>query len=401
MKKLAFHLMLKPAGALCNLACDYCFFAHKTAMLNSSSIMSIEVLERLIKNYISSQKDDVIVFTWQGGEPALAGLDFFKRAVELQHKYCPAGKYIENDFQTNGTLLTGEWFDFFQANRFLVGLSIDGPPELHDMFRKDHARNGSAQTVISCAEQLKERAIPFNTLTAVNSCNSEYPLEVYRYLRDVIKSEHMQFLPVVEPRTFTQEAPGYWHWPSLAQADKMSGFVTPWSVRPAQYGRFLTEIFREWYQHDRGRRFIYTFEALLGIRAGFRSTMCTLASECGAALALDSSGALYSCDRFCYPEYYLGNIREKSLEHMVDSVKQNVFRKLKKAVPLECKKCQFFSSCHGGCPKNRFALTANGEPGMNYLCEGWKYFLSQTAPEFDAMAAELKAMLARQAAAQE
>lgn len=396
MKKQAFHLMLKPAGALCNLACDYCFFSHKTDMLQSKRVMSQEVLERLIKSYIDSQKDEVVVFTWQGGEPTLAGLDFYKRVVELQHKYCPKGKHVENDLQTNGTLLNDEWFRFLQENRFLVGLSIDGPPHLHNKCRKTHAGHGTAEKVLETAAALREYGINFNTLTAVNRYNSEHPLEVYHYLRDVIQSQHIQFLPVVETREFESTAPGYWNWNEMTAADEWEHMVTPWSVRPMPYGKFLTEIFREWYTYDRGKCFIYLFESLLGVWVGYASSLCVMAEECGKAMALDTNGALYSCDRFCYPEYRLGNIMKSSLESMAGSPKQQIFGKLKRALPPMCQACEFLFACHGGCPKNRFALTPEREPGLNYLCEGWRYFLRAVSPELDTMATELKAVLEQQ-----
>lgn len=380
-----FHVMAKPAGALCNLECGYCFFLHKKELLHSSRIMSETVLENFIRSYIGCQKSGVITFTWQGGEPALAGLDFFRAAVKMQQKYCPPGKYIENDFQTNGTLLTDEWFDFLKQNRFLVGLSVDGPPEIHDLYRC-----GSSRRVGECAAELNARKIPFNTLTAVNDANSRRPLEVYRYLRDVIRSEHIQFLPVAEPRNFTREPPGYWDWEKLKETGGGEDFVTPWSVRPMEYGKFLTEIFTEWIAQDIGRVCVYTFEALLGAWAGFKPALCEMDRKCGTALALDSDGSLYCCDRFCYPVYRLGNILEQNMAELADSRKLKVFGLLKQATAKECKNCEFAFACRGGCPKNRFSLDRAGEPGLNYLCTGWKYFLGKIKPAMEILSAELR-----------
>ena len=380
--------MIKPAGALCNLACDYCFFSHKTELLNSNKVMPAPVLETFIRDYIASQPDEVVVFTWQGGEPTLAGLDFYRQVVELQKRYCPPGKYIENDLQTNGTLLDAEWFTFLKENRFLVGLSVDGPPELHDLHRR--YRNGApgSTKIRECAPELKARGIPFNTLTAVNRDNAKHPLEVYRYLRDQLGAEHIQFLPVVETCEFETVAPGFWDWNALKSGQEI---VTPWSVEPMEYGKFLTEIFKEWFRYDYGKRFIYLFEALLGIWAGYRSPICTLAPSCGGALALDSDGTLYCCDRFCYPAYKLGNIMETPLTELAARNANKIFSRFKAGLPKQCRECEYLFACHGECPKNRFRLTPDGDPALNYLCEGWRYFLGEIKPTMDQLAAQLKA----------
>ncbi len=390
--------MAKPAGALCNMNCSYCFFLHKQDLTGSKFIMSDEILEQFIKSYISSQQTDVVTFTWQGGEPTLAGLDFFKKAVKLQEKY-GQGRYIENDLQTNGLLLDDEWSKFLKDNNFLVGISIDGPAEIHDLHRKDKSGNPTHKKVMRAIELLHRYEIPFNALAAVNHDSAKQPLEVYRFLRDQAGTKHIQFLPVVEPADFAVTAPAYWDMSSLPVAGtarvnpgNSGSFVTPWSVNAEDYGNFLKIIFDEWHINDTGNVFIYLFECMVGIWSGQKSILCNLAAGCGNALALDCDGSVYFCDRFVYPDYFIGNVLQSPLEQIASSPDNLLFGKLKSAVPRECKRCQWSFACHGDCPKNRFLKTSNGEPGLNYLCPGLKIFFTHADPYLRDMARQINEM---------
>ena len=379
--------MIKPSGALCNMNCSYCFFLHKQNLISSRFIMSENILERFVKNYLETQDSEVVTFTWQGGEPSLAGIDFFKKALFFQKKYCPPSKFIENDFQTNGLLLDDEWCRFLKDNNFLVGLSIDGPQNIHDKHRRDSKGSPTHSIVMKSLERLHHYEIPFNTLTAVTDEVSRNPLEVYRFLRDCADSKHIQFLPVVEPACFENTAPAYWDvslLPSMKNENELSpdfsDFLTPWSVKPHNYGRFLCDIFDEWHINDIGNVYIYLFECLLGIWSGKSSFMCNFALECGTALALDHDGSIYFCDRFVYPDYRLGNIMESSLSDIISSYDNRTFAKLKSAVPIECKRCKWVFTCRGDCPKNRFLKTSKGELGLNYLCQGLSLFFEHVDP---------------------
>lgn len=392
LMKRSFHVMAKPAGALCNMACSYCFFLSKQQLLGSGAVMSDAILERFIGDYLQSQPDEVVTFSWQGGEPAVAGLDFYKKAVALQRRYAPSGVSVENDFQTNGLLLDDEWCRFLKDHRFLVGISLDGPASVHDRYRRDGAGRPTHARVMKTVELLHKYEIPFNTLTAVTGAAAAEPLAVYRFLRDSAGSRHIQFLPVVEPADFTGTAPAYWDPASLPAEDAVGSvpaapgsFVTPWSVGSLQYGRFLCRIFDEWLPCDRGNIFVYLFECLLGLWAGGHSFLCTFGKECGSALALDRDGSVYFCDRFVYPDYFLGNIQERSLAEIYAGADNAVFGRMKSAVASRCKTCRWVFACRGECPKNRFVTTGGGEPGLNYLCSGLKMFFAHIDPAMKEM----------------
>lgn len=360
-------------------------------MLQSDEVMSPLVLETFTRDYIASQSSDTVTFSWQGGEPAMAGLEFYQHAISLQKWYCPPGKYIRNKIITNGTLFNEQWFEFLNENRFIVGISLDGPPEINDI----HRLPPSSDRILECIAGLKSWEIPFFTLTSIHDANSSKPLEVYHYLRDVVGSVEMRFSPVVEIKDFATIAPGYWEYRKLDIPEKLDDFVTDWSVRPLDYGKFMTEIFREWYKNDHGKIMIPFFEALLGEWTGSGTTLCTISESCGKILTLDRDGNLYCCDHFCYPEYQVGNILDTRLSVLAKNPKIIEFSKYKRGIPPECIKCSYYPLCRGGCPKNRFALTSSGNPGLNYLCPGMSYFFQQTAPTFEIIAQDMKEELWR------
>jgi uncharacterized protein len=358
----AFHIMAKPTGSACNLNCAYCFFLKKERLYPGGSFrMSVEVHEAYIKQLFEAHQVPQVTVAWQGGEPTLMGLNFFRHSVELQKKYAKPGTRIENTFQTNGILLNDEWCQFFHENNFLIGLSMDGPKELHDFYRKDKGGHGTFDRVVRAARLLQKHKAEFNILCTVNSKNADYPLDVYRFFRDELGAHYIQFIPIVE-------------------RDNESGFqegneVTDRSVRPEQWGRFLIEIFDEWVRQDVGQTFVLNFDGALAGWLGRAGTVCIFGPTCGLGLALEYNGDLYSCDHFVEPNYYLGNIMERPMIELVASEKQRKFGKDKKDfLPRYCRECELLFVCNGECPKNRFIETPDGEPGLNYLCEGYKAF---------------------------
>lgn len=410
-KGARFHVMAKPIGAACNLRCRTCYYLHKTELLGSTPghRMSPEVLETYIRQNIEGQDYPDIVFSWQGGEPTLMGVDFYRHAVELQRQYCPPNKRVHNDFQTNGTLLNDEWCEFFAQHDFLVGLSIDGPKALHDPFRPDAAGRGTWDAVVAAAARLKKHGVKFNTLTCVHAGNARRPLDVYRFLRRDLGSTRMQFIPIVEPRDFTLRAPGQAQFvpgttdpgttdptdsaavpgtkealstmPRLGTPQSVPGttdsVVTDWSVAPADWGYFLSKVFDEWHGRDIGKVFVYFFESAVAQWMGLPAGMCTMAPICGKALALEHDGSLFSCDHFVYPEFRLGSVLEKPLHEMIFSPRQEKFGTDKTPrLPRRCRECPWLFACHGECPKNRIIATPDGEPGLNYLCEGWRAYFA-------------------------
>ena len=395
-----FHVMAKPVGPSCNLDCAYCFYLSKEKLLGTgvSPRMSDEVLEEFIKQYIQGQDCDEIIFSWQGGEPTLAGLDFFRKVISLEKKHSQ-GNRIENDLQTNGVLLDDEWCSFLRENNFLVGLSMDGPKELHDKYRFDKGGKSTFDKVFNAAELLKKYEVPFNALCTVNRENAKHSSEVYRFLRDEIDARAIQFAPCVETKVFTDTPPPYKDsFPipkagtSAARPGNPDSVVTDWSVDPVDWGQFLSDVFDEWYANDIGRTFIYNFEYLLSLWLGrAQGVGCLVAPFCGKGLAIEHDGAVYSCDHFVYPEYKLGNIRESTLDKMAFSDKQKEFGYDKRAkLPFTCLKCQFLPVCNGECPKNRFTKTPKGEKGLNYLCMGYMQFFIHVTPAMNKMAAEMK-----------
>ncbi len=387
----SFHVLSKPIGALCNLDCTYCYYLHKEHLLAdpSDKAMSEALLEEFIKQYITGQDGDRVVFTWHGGEPTLMGLDFFRRIVALQERYA-AGKQIENDLQTNGVLLDDTWCAFLRDHRFLVGLSIDGPEELHDRFRVTKGGRPTFQLVRAAANRLRDHGVRFNALTVVNRINVKHPAEVYGFLTQDLGVTLVQWLPCVEPKDFCTTAPGHWDVATMpvlgspaARPGHPDSVVTDWSVDPDDWGEFLCRTFDLWYQNDLGRVAINWFESWVGQWMGQPATMCVLSDVCGRALALEKDGSLYSCDHFVYPEYRLGNIvsEPRQLLDMVYSPQQRKFGCDKRdTLPDYCRSCAYRFACNGECPKNRFIKTPDGQPGLNYLCAGFKRFLEYADP---------------------
>lgn len=378
------HVMVKPTGALCNLDCTYCYYLSKQHLLGKPESWQIsdEVLETFIRQYFEAQNCKEVVFSWQGGEPTLLGIDFFRKVVALEKKYCPPHVRCENDLQTNGTLLDDKWCEFLQQENFLVGLSIDGPRQLHDRYRTDKAGHGSFDRVYRAARLLKKHKVNFATLTCVNRTTARHPMKVYRFLRDKIGSKRMQFIPIVEPVGFQHAAPhrrDARQAPALGSAGARPGgaesVVESWSVDPDDWGRFLCSVFEEWVQKDLGRVYVHYFDAAVETWMGHVSPLCTQGPMCGKGLALERDGAVYACDHYVYPEHRIGNIIENRLEEMAFGKGQERFGKDKEGtLPRYCRRCEYLFACFGECPKNRLIRTPDGEAGLNYLCSGWKKF---------------------------
>jgi serine-type anaerobic sulfatase-maturating enzyme len=389
MATQGFHIMTKPIGPICNLDCAYCFYLEKEKLYPGTKQWAMEdtTLERYVRAYIEAQPGDEVHFAWQGGEPTLLGVEFFERVVALEQRYA-GGKQIHNALQTNGTLLDDRWGGFFAENKFLVGLSIDGPRELHDCYRVDKGMAPTFDRVIRGVEVLKRNKVEFNTLTVVHRKNSEQPLEVYRFLKE-IGSGFIQFIPVVERAAETADEHGL---VLLSPRSEQPAAVTEWSVRPEQYGEFLARIFDEWVKQDVGRVFVQQFDVALESWMGMEASLCVFRRTCGSALAMEHTGDLYSCDHYVYPEHRLGNVIETPLAEMVESEQQKRFGKDKEtSLPRMCRECDVRFACNGECPKHRFALTPEGEPGLNYLCAGYKHFFHHIDPYMQFMAQELRA----------
>ena len=360
----AFHIMAKPRGAICNMRCDYCFYLPKESLYPRASFrMSDEVLEEYTRQYINGQRVPDITFAWQGGEPTLMGLEFFRRAVRFQKKYAQPRMRIHNALQTNGTLLNEEWCQFFARNRFLIGISLDGKRAMHDKFRHYKGGTSSCERVLRSIELLKINKVDFNILTCVSAANVQKPLEVYQFLRDEIGAEFIQFIPIVE----RADANG------LQQDSKL----TPRSITGQQYGDFLISIFDEWVRRDVGKVFVQMFDTALGRWLGTPGGLCVFQETCGQALVIEHNGDLYSCDHFVDPQHLLGNILEAPMTELVGSKQQRAFGLDKKlSLPQYCYECPVLFACNGGCPKNRTDITVDGEAGLNHLCEGYKAFFA-------------------------
>jgi len=363
------HVLAKPSGAACNLACSYCFFLDKELLYpNSNFRMGEELLETYIRQLIESHRSQEVTVAWQGGEPTLMGLPFYRKAIELQQKYRRPGMSFENTLQTNGTLLDDEWCKFFKENNYLIGLSLDGPRRLHDYFRVDKGGRPTFDRVMRGLRLLQKHGVEYNLLTTVNRINADYPLEVYRFLRDEAGTEWIQFIPVIERLNPTGH--------NLTQTGEQ---VSSRSVRPEQFGRFLIQIFDEWVANDVGNIFVQTFEA--AARSWMRlpsSGMCVFDKTCGYGLALEHNGDLYSCDHFVEPDYLIGNIQSEHMLELVGSQKQYQFGQDKfDTLPKYCLECPVRFACNGECPKNRFIKTPDGEAGLNYLCAGYKAFFQR------------------------
>ena len=380
------YVMAKPAGSLCNLACKYCYYLEKSKLYaqGESRVMSDATLEKFIGQYIEAQSTPQVLCTWHGGESLMRPIAFYERVLELQSKYA-RGRQIDNCIQTNGTLLNDEWCRFFKANGFLVGISIDGPQEFHDPYRRAHNGQPSWQEVMRGIDLLKRHGVEWNALAVVNNLNVEHPVEFYRFFRD-IGCQFLQFTPVVE-RT-VQRADGL----TLAPGMSEGGEVTTFSVRPEQWGRFLCGVYDEWVRRDVGRIYVQIFDATLANWVGAPAGICSLSGSCGHAAVIEANGDLYACDHFVYPEWRLGNIGQKTITEMMLSERQREFGRMKReSLPRQCRECEFLPACYGECPRNRFVRDRYGEPGLNYLCAGYHHFFEHVAADMDFMANELAA----------
>ncbi len=381
------YVMLKPAGAHCNLACKYCYYLEKNNLYDKSHrhIMSDEMLEQFTREYIEAQTMPQVLFTWHGGEPLMRSIDFYKKALTLQKKYA-RGRRIDNVIQTNGTMLTDEWCEFFAQNNWLVGISIDGPQEYHDHYRLTTTGNPSWQKVMHGIELLKKHHVEWNAMAVVNAYNANHPLEFYHFFKDN-GCQYLQFTPIVERLTQHQDGR------TLASlADDKEIPLADFSVTPEQWGSFLCAIFDEWVHNDVGKMFVEIFDCTLANWMGVMPGICAYSKNCGHAGVMEHNGDVYSCDHFVFPEYKLGNIRDHTLIEMLYGDKQHAFSRLKHtSLPRQCKECDMEFACHGECPKNRFEKDKYGEPGLNYLCKGYYQYYSHVAPYMDFMKRELQA----------
>ena len=380
------YVMLKPAGSLCNLACKYCYYLEKQKLypLDKSKVISDALLEEFIKQYIEAQTMPQVLFTWHGGETLMRPISFYKHALELQKRYA-YGRQIDNCIQTNGTMLTDEWCEFFKENNFLVGVSIDGPQEFHDEYRRTRSGKPSWHEVMKGIRLLQKHGVEWNALAVVNDFNADYPKEFYRFFKD-LGCRYIQFTPVVE--RIVKRADGL----TLAPGMQEGGEVTDFSVTPEQWGNFLCTLYDEWVKQDVGEIFIQLFDATLANWAGVPPGVCSMSGECGHAAVMEFNGDVYSCDHFVYPEYRLGNIRQQTLTGLMYSDRQRNFGKLKTGtLTRQCRECRFLFACHGECPKNRFVRDVYGNPGHNYLCAGYRKFFEHVAADMDFMKAELDA----------
>ena len=395
-----FHCMIKPVGSACNLDCSYCFYLSKETLPDGPGVgkMSDETLEQFIRQYIAGSTGEEVVFSWQGGEPTLMGLDFFRKIVALESKYAKPGQTIQNDLQTNGTLLDEKWCEFLKERNFLVGLSVDGPRECHDKYRVTKGGQPTFDKVFNAAKLLKKYGVPFNTLTCINRFNARKPLDVYRFLRREVGSTYLQFIPIVEYKGFEKTAPHKWNNDALpkdgdpeARPGHPNSIVTDWSVDPDDWGYFLCKVFDEWLNRDVGKVLVNHFETLVSQHLGRGSQLCVYGEFCGKGVAVEHNGEVYSCDHNVYPEYRLGNVHDGQLDQMVFSRTQVKFGYAKnETLPQYCRQCTYLTDCWGECPKNRIIRTPTGEPGLNYLCRGFKRFFAHAIPEVERIVAGLR-----------
>lgn len=381
------YVMLKPAGAHCNLACKYCYYLEKNKLYPTAQrhLMSDEMLEQFTREYIEAQTMNQVLFTWHGGEPLLRSIDFYRKALSLQQKYA-GGRRIDNVIQTNGTLLTDEWCEFFAQNHWLVGISIDGPQPDHDHYRLTAAGKPSWQKVMQGIKLLKKHGVEWNAMAVVNAYNANHPLEFYRFFKEN-GCQFLQFTPIVERQTRHEDGR------TLASlADKNEIPLSEASVTPEQWGYFLCAIFDEWVRKDVGKIFVEIFDCTLANWMGISPGICAYSKECGHAGVMEHNGDVYSCDHFVFPEYKLGNIRDHSLIDMLYGEQQQEFSRLKhSSLPRQCKECDMEFACHGECPKNRFMKDKYGDSGLNYLCPGYYHYYQHVAPYMDYMKQELMA----------
>ena len=381
------YVMLKPAGAHCNLACKYCYYLEKNKLYPTAQrhLMSDEMLEQFTREYIEAQTMNQVLFTWHGGEPLLRSIDFYRKALSLQQKYA-RGRRIDNVIQTNGTLLTDEWCEFFAQNHWLVGISIDGPQPDHDHYRLTAAGKPSWKKVMQGIKLLKKHGVEWNAMAVVNAYNANHPLEFYRFFKEN-GCQFLQFTPIVERQTRHEDGR------TLASlADKNEIPLSEASVAPEQWGYFLCAIFDEWVRKDVGKIFVEIFDCTLANWMGVSPGICAYSKECGHAGVMEHNGDVYSCDHFVFPEYKLGNIRDHSLIDMLYGEQQQEFSRLKhSSLPRQCKECDMEFACHGECPKNRFMKDKYGDSGLNYLCPGYYHYYQHVAPYMDYMKQELMA----------
>lgn len=371
------YVMTKPAGAHCNLACDYCYYLEKQKLYQNGDkhIMSDQLTEVFIREYIQSQFGNEVNFTWHGGEPMIRPLSYYKKVVRWQRRYAE-GKAIMNCLQTNGTLLTPEWCRFLHDEGWLVGISIDGPQDMHDAYRMKRNGGPTWEKVMQGIEMLDRYEVEWNAMAVVNDITAARPLDFYRFFRDEIECRYLQFTPVVERIRRHEDGR---HLAHVMDGDEYA--VAPFSVTPEAWGSFLCTIFDEWYNNDVGEMFVQTFEATLANWAGMTPGVCSLSDWCGHAAVMEHNGDIYCCDHFVFPEYYLGNIRNRGILDMLNSERQMAFADMKtKGLPTQCRQCRWQFACHGECPRNRFAKTKDGEPGLNYLCEGYRRYFEHVAP---------------------
>jgi uncharacterized protein len=378
-----YHLMAKPAGPRCNLRCEYCFYIEKEALFSGSPEyrMTDQVLEAYVKKYIETQPVNEVPFVWQGGEPTLMGLDFFKKAIELQRKY-GKGKHITNSLQTNGTLLDDQWCEFLARNSFLVGFSLDGPEDIHDLHRLYRGGRPTWTRVMQSLRLLQKHGVQYNVLACVTRESSKTPLAVYHFLRDQ-GVQFMQFIPIVEriPDGASVELGLLLASPPVSGQEELQTEVTPWTVEPEAFGDFLIAVFQEWVRHDVGKFFVMNFEWSLASWCTFPATICTFTTRCGTSMILEHNGDIYSCDHFVYPRYRLGNIVKDNPLTLLHSMEQSGFGAAKESsLPWICRDCEVLFACRGECPKHRFMTTPDGEPGLNYLCAGYKKFFRFADP---------------------
>ena len=379
------YIMLKPAGSLCNLRCKYCYYLEKSKLYedNKNHVITDVLLEKFIKEYIEAQTTPQVLFTWHGGETLMRPISFYRRALELQ-RYYARGRQIDNSIQTNGILLNDEWCRFFKENNFLVGVSIDGPQEFHDEYRRTATGKPSFRQVMKGIDLLNKYGVEWNALAVVNDFNADYPLDFYHFFKD-IGCRYIQFTPIVE--RIVKRTDGLTLAPGMQEGGELTGF----SVTAEQWGSFLCTIFDEWVHHDVGEYYIQLFDATLANWVGVAPGICTMAKECGHAGVMEYNGDVYSCDHFVYPEHKLGNLAYKTIYEMMNSDRQKEFSKMKyRLLPQQCRECKYQFACHGECPKNRFLRDKYGNTGLNYLCKGYYQFFEHVAPYMDFMKNELE-----------
>ncbi len=378
------HVMAKPSGSICNIDCKYCFYLEKEKLYPERNLnwkMDERTLEAYIQQHIDAQEGNEVIFAWQGGEPTLLGIEFYQRVIQYCGQYAKE-KTIHHAFQTNGILIDEKWCEFFKQNNFLIGLSIDGPKELHDYYRVTRSKKGTHDQVMRAVHLFHQYDISFNTLTVVNDKNVHEPIKVYEFLKE-IGSTYVQFIPLVERKINSGEY--------LAGPNEPFASVTSWSVNAKDFGQFLSAIFDHWIRKDVGSVFVQLFDSVFSSWLGHSAGLCVFSRTCGHAFALEANGDLYQCDHYVYPEFKLGNIHEMTIKEMNRSKEAIQFGLNKQSLlDTDCKRCRFLFACNGGCPKHRFEISFSGYPNHNYLCRGYYHFFSHIEPYMRAMVQLIK-----------